>query len=77
MIYYLEAALFNGAPKIGSKDCSQEVTYAGYARVPFVSDGSTNMHGIQFPKSKQDEPVHATHVVVIDSKGVIVGSSTL
>ncbi len=71
MYYLLEAALFTQAPELGSTDCTHEVKYAGYKRVPLISDGKANLTDIVFPGSEQDDPVLVTHAVAIDGDGVI------
>jgi len=69
----LEAALFTREPQIGSTDCSHEVKYTGYQRVPMVAIDGANPTEIVFPESGQDEEVLVTHAAAIDGRGVIVG----
>ncbi len=76
-ICILEMALFTQAPKIGGTDCTHEARYAGYKRVPMLTDGKTNLHAIFFPASEQDEEVFVTHVAAIDASGVIVSVNAL
>jgi hypothetical protein len=65
--------LFNGAPELGAIDPPGEVSYDGYSRVrtPFARGGTANLLPIVFPPSKQDEPVVATHVAVLDQGKVL------
>lgn len=71
------AALFSKAPKIGETNPDGEINYLGYARVPFVAESGENIETILFPKSEQDEPVFATHVVAFNAAGEVVGVKAL
>lgn len=77
MLHLLEAALFTQAPELGSTDCTHEVKYAGYKRVPMVADGTANLTEIVFPASEQDAEMLVMHVAAIDGCGVIVAVHAL
>lgn len=77
MLHLLEAALFTQAPELGSTDCTHEVKYVGYTRVPLVADGRANLTEIVFPASEQDAEVLVTHAAAIDGRGVIVAVHAL
>ena len=77
MLNLLEAALFTQEPLIGSTDCTYEVQYPGYKRVPVVADEYTNLTEVVFPECEQDVDVCVTHVAAIDGRGVIVGVRAL
>jgi hypothetical protein len=68
-----EAALVDGEPTVGSSDLSHEVRYKGYKRVPVLM-APANLHEVAFPPCDQDEELPATHVVVVDGRGVIVAA---
>ncbi len=77
MLNLLEVALFTQAPLIGSTDCTYEMQYPGYKRVPVVADEHTNLTGVAFPECEQDTDVWVTHAAAIDGRGVIVGVRAL
>lgn len=55
-----ECALFNE---------DKEIFYSGYHRVIATFIDGMLADEIVFPESQQDEPVYATHIVVIDDNG--------
>jgi len=67
------AHLFSRAPSIGEVNPEGEISYVGYEPVAFYADAGTNTSEIVFPKSEQDEPVFASHVVALDANGTVVG----
>lgn len=73
----VEAALFTQRPVIRSTDCTDEIMYAGYRRVPAVIDRHSNLTDIIFQKSEQAESVIARYLVLIDGRGVIVAYQKL
>ena len=77
MLNLLEVALFTQEPLIGSTDCTYEVQYPGYKRVPVVTDEHTNLTEVVFPECEQDTDVWVTHAAAIDDRGVIVGVRAL
>ena len=77
MLHLLEAALFTQKPTLGSTDCTHEVKYAGYKRVPLIADNEVNLTEIVFNASKQDAEVLVTHAAAIDGRGGIVAVHAL
>lgn len=67
------AHLFSRAPSIGDTNPDGEISYVGYTPVVFYAAAGTNASEIVFPKSEQDEPVFASHVVALDANGTVVG----
>lgn len=72
-----EVAIFNRAPNIGDINPEGEISYVGYRRVLVSAYGGTNLEEVVFPPSDQDDPVFASHVVVIDGAGRVVGVKAL
>ena len=72
-----EVALFNRAPSVGDINPEGEISYIGYKRVLIAACNGTNLEEVVFPPSDTDEPVFASHAVVIDGAGRVVGVKAL
>lgn len=77
IIEQYEAALFNREPRIGEINPKGEIYYVGYKRVLFAAYSGTNLENVFFPASEQDDPVLASHFVVLDNTGRVIGVKAL